>query len=155
GPPFRRRAGRVSYRPPPTGDRMIAALVLAALLQQQAPARDSTTIIHAGRLIDGVADQAATDQAITIEGGRITAIGPWGGARRPAGARVIDLTGATVLPGLIDNHTHLLLQGDITEQDYDQQLLDQSIPYRAILGARNAQRALLQGFTALRDLETE
>ena len=102
-----------------------------------------------------MADQVATDQAIVVERGRITAVGPWSSVRRPAGARVVDLTGATVLPGLIDNHTHLLLQGDITDQEYNDQLLGQSIPYRAILGARNAQRALLQGFTALRDVETE
>jgi imidazolonepropionase-like amidohydrolase len=112
-------------------------------------------VIHAGRLIDGVADAAATDQAIVVRDGRIVAVGPWASTSRPTEARVIDLSTATVLPGLIDNHTHLLLQGDITNQEYDAQLLEQSIPYRAILGARNAQRALVQGFTALRDLETE
>jgi imidazolonepropionase-like amidohydrolase len=61
----------------------------------------------------------------------------------------------TVLPGLIDAHTHLLLQGDITSQEYEDQLLKQSTPYRAILAARNARIALEHGFTAIRDLETE
>jgi imidazolonepropionase-like amidohydrolase len=60
-----------------------------------------------------------------------------------------------VLPGLIDAHTHLLLQGDVTSQDYEDQLLKQSTPYRAILAARNARIALEHGFTAIRDLETE
>ena len=115
----------------------------------------SMVIIRAGRLIDGVSDNAASDQAIVVSGGRIQSVGPWARTQRPAGARVIDLSNATVLPGLIDNHTHLLLQGDITTADYNEQLLEQSIPYRAILGARNAQRALMQGFTALRDVETE
>src|SRR5438045_4847236 len=61
----------------------------------------------------------------------------------------------TVLPGLIDAHTHLLLQGDPTSESYDQQLLYQSIAYRAILAARNARLSLEHGFTALRDVETE
>jgi imidazolonepropionase-like amidohydrolase len=130
------------------------ALAPIALAQAQTP-RDTTIVIHAGRLVDGMSSEPLADQAIVVTGGRISAVGPWAGVRRPAGARVIDLTGATVLPGLIDNHTHVLLQGDITSDDYDRQLLYMSIPYRAILGARNAQRALMQGFTALRDLETE
>jgi imidazolonepropionase-like amidohydrolase len=128
----------------------------AAFAQQTTPAPNPpATVIRAGRLIDGVADRAATDQAIVIQNGRIVSVGPWAQANRPAGARVIDLSSSTVLPGLIDTHTHLLLQGDITSDDYNNQLLNQSIPYRAILGARNAQRALMQGFTALRDVETE
>jgi imidazolonepropionase-like amidohydrolase len=68
---------------------------------------------------------------------------------------VIDLTTMTVLPGLIDAHTHLLLQGDSTSEAYDVQLLEQSIAYRAILAARNARLSLLHGFTAIRDVETE
>jgi imidazolonepropionase-like amidohydrolase len=69
--------------------------------------------------------------------------------------QVIDLGNATVLPGFIDAHTHLLLHGDTTPEEYDAQLLKESIPYRAILAARNAQIALSHGFTAMRDLETE
>lgn len=130
------------------------AFAPCSLAQAQAP-RDTAIVIHAGRLVDGTSSEPLADQGIVIAGGRITSVGPWASVRRPAGARVIDLTGATVLPGLIDNHTHVLLQGDITSDDYDRQLLYMSIPYRAILGARNAQRALLQGFTALRDVETE
>src|SRR5438874_9558438 len=68
---------------------------------------------------------------------------------------MVDLSRLTVLPGLIDTHTHLLLQGDPTAESYEQQLLQQSTAYRAILGARNARIALEHGFTALRDLETE
>jgi imidazolonepropionase-like amidohydrolase len=130
-------------------------LPIVCITPLAAQAHDTTIVIHAGRLVDGTSSEPLTDQGIVIAGGRITAVGAWASVRRPAGARVIDLTGATVLPGLIDNHTHVLLQGDITSDDYDKQLLYSSIPYRAILGARNAQRALMQGFTALRDLETE
>jgi len=68
---------------------------------------------------------------------------------------LIDLSKATVLPGLADVHTHVLLQGDITAEEYDAQLLKQSTPYRAILAARNARIALEHGFTTMRDLETE
>lgn len=67
----------------------------------------------------------------------------------------IDLTKQTCLPGLIDTHTHVLLQGDITAADYDEQLLKQSPEYRTILGTVNAKRILHWGFTTIRDLETE
>ena len=109
--------------------------------------------IRAGKLIDGKSDNAIANALILIEDGKIASVTPGGSS--PAGVELIDLSNATVLPGLIDAHTHILLQGDVTEEDYDVQLLKQSIPYRAILAARNAKIALDHGFTALRDLETE
>jgi len=120
--------------------------------QASAPA-PKRVAVRAGRLIDGKSDTPVLHALILIEGNKIVSVMPGGSA--PAGVEVIDLPNATVLPGLVDAHTHVLLQGDITAEDYDKQLLKQSIPYRAILAARNAQIALSHGFTALRDLETE
>jgi imidazolonepropionase-like amidohydrolase len=141
---------------------LVLLAALALLPQQPAAAgaaaapRPDTLLIHAGRLIDGRSDEARADQGILVAGERIAAVGPWVElSRRARGARVLDLSRSTVLPGLIDDHTHILLQGDVTSQDYDSQLLEQSIPYRALLASRNARWALLEGYTALRDVETE
>jgi len=109
--------------------------------------------IRAGKLIDGKSEKPLENALIVIEGDRIASVVAGGSA--PAGVDVIDLSKATVLPGFIDTHTHVLLQGDITAEEYDAQLLKESISYRAILAARNAQIALSHGFTAIRDLETE
>jgi imidazolonepropionase-like amidohydrolase len=109
--------------------------------------------IRAGRLIDGKSDSAIANAFVVIEGDKIVSVTPGGSA--PAGVEVIDLSKATVLPGFIDVHTHVLLNGDITTEDYDAQLLKESIPYRAILAARNARIGLEHGFTTMRDLETE
>jgi imidazolonepropionase-like amidohydrolase len=109
--------------------------------------------IRAGRLIDGKSDSAIQNAVIVIEGDKIVSVTP--GVAAPTGVDTIDLSHATVMPGFADVHTHVVLNGDITAEDYDVQLLKQSIPYRAILGARNAKIALDHGFTSIRDLETE
>ncbi len=109
--------------------------------------------IRAGRLIDGKSDSAIQNAVIVIEGDKIISVTPGGTA--PAGVETIDLSKSTVMPGFADVHTHVVLNGDITAEDYDAQLLKESIPYRAILGARNAKIALDHGFTSIRDLETE
>jgi len=113
-------------------------------------------LIKAGRLVDGRSATVQPNVGILIEGERIKAVGPLAQIQGQApNARVIDLSQMTVLPGLIDAHTHLLLQGDVTSQDYEDQLLKQSTAYRAILAARNARLSLEHGFTAIRDVETE
>jgi imidazolonepropionase-like amidohydrolase len=114
-------------------------------------------LIKAGRLIDVRAGRVLENQGILIEGDRIKSVGPLATIQRsaPSTARVVDLSSATVLPGLADCHTHILLQGDITAADYDEQLLKESIPYRTIRATVAARIGLLNGFTVMRDLETE
>jgi len=122
--------------------------------QQKAPPK--TVLVKAARLIDGRSDKPRTGQAVLVVGERIQEVGPADELARKAGqAQIIDLGDATLLPGLIDNHTHVLLQGDITAADYDEQLLKESTPYRAIRATVAARTALMNGFTTIRDLETE
>src|SRR5262245_37216915 len=121
--------------------------------EKQAPA--PVTLVLAGTLIDGTAAAPVKDAAILIEGERIKEVGARGKVKAPDGATVIDLGRATVLPGLIDSHTHILLQGDPTTASYEDQLLRESLPMRTIRGTVAARIALRNGFTTLRDLETE
>ncbi len=139
--------------------KFLSAMLVIAVVCLAISAQSSSnvlTLIKAGRLIDVRNGRVLTDQAILIEGDRIKEVGPASQlAPKVPGARVIDLSGATVLPGLIDCHTHILLQGDITAEDYDQQLLKESIPLRTIRATVAARTGLMNGFTAMRDVETE
>lgn len=135
---------------------LVSLLVLsfnfAAAAQKKTPL---LTFIKAGRLIDTKNGRVLENQGILIEGERIKSVGALKGMAIPAGAKVVDLSSATVLPGLADCHTHVLLQGDITAEDYDVQLLKESIPYRTIRATMAARTGLMNGFTVFRDVETE
>jgi imidazolonepropionase-like amidohydrolase len=137
--------------------RRVSLLAATLALAAWAGAGDDTvTVIRAGTLIDGRSDTPQRDQVIVVSGRRIESVGAAGAVAVPDGARVIDLSQATVLPGLIDAHTHLFLQGqEASEGGYDGQLLKRGIAYRAARATVAARRALEQGFTAIRDVETE
>ncbi len=124
-----------------------------AIFAQSPPA--IVTVIRAGTLIDGHSEQPLKNRILVIRDNRIESVGD-ASAAIPAGATVIDLSNATVLPGLIDTHTHLFLQGeDPALGGYDIQLLKFPIAYRAARATVSARRALEQGFTTIRDMETE
>jgi imidazolonepropionase-like amidohydrolase len=136
---------------------VVLSLLQTLVLAQTTPPAPTVVFIKAGRLVDVRAGRVLENQGILIEGQRIKAVGALAEVQKtvPPTAQVIDLSKATVLPGLADCHTHILLQGDITSADYDEQLLKESIPYRTIRATVAARTALLNGFTVMRDLETE
>src|SRR6476659_6936236 len=119
------------------------------------PAQERVIAIHAASLIDGTAAQVRHNVLVVIKGNKIESV--TSGSNPPAGATVINLPAdVTVLPGLIDTHTHIFLQGeDPAEGGYDVQLLKHPSSYRAARATVAARRALEQGFTTLRDVETE
>jgi len=113
------------------------------------------TVIRAGSLIDGTSDAARKNQLIFIRGERIEKVANASGVI-PDDAKVIDLSGATVLPGLIDAHTHIFLWGENPAKGgYDANISKAGIALRAARATFACRRALEQGFTTLRDLETE
>ena len=120
-----------------------------AALSLQAQSPPPVTAIKCARFFDGIASGVDANVVVLVEGNRIRSVGK--DAQIPAGAKVIDLRDSTVMPGLIDCHTHMFLHGI----NYDDALLKKSQQYRAIWAAVAARKTLLAGFTTIRDLETE
>src|SRR5438477_11660305 len=129
-------------------------LCVSNLCAAQAP--EPVFVVRAGTLIDGVGAQPRHNQDIVIRGNHIVEVGATGAHAPPDGSKLIDLSDATVLPGLIDTHTHIFLQGEVPSAGgYDIQFLKYPASFRAARATVAARRALQQGFTTIRDVETE
>ncbi|HET8921966.1 MAG TPA: amidohydrolase family protein [Candidatus Acidoferrum sp.] len=127
----------------------------AARAQSGGQVAGTLTVIRAGTLIDGTSETPRKNQLVFVRGERIEKVTEAGTAI-PDRAKVIDLSNATVLPGLIDSHTHIFLWGeDPKKGGYDANILKAGIALRAARATFAVRRALEQGFVALRDLETE
>jgi imidazolonepropionase-like amidohydrolase len=124
---------------------ILAASCALAANAQEPPPTSAITIIHAGRLFDAPSGRMLSGQDIVVRNSRIEQVGA--GLVVPAGAREIDLRDATVLPGFIDVHTHL-----VGSNQAGYEALGVSVPRMALTGAKNAQTTLFAGFTTVRNL---
>src|SRR6266849_6695908 len=132
-------------RVPSFGALAVALLALAAPLVAQQSSRH--VVVHAGHLLDVKTGRLVSDQTLVIEDGRIVSAGPTADAKIPADALRIDLPNATVLPGLIDAHTHLTM-----DPKFGYERLAISVPRQTLTGAKNARLTLLAGFTTIRNV---
>ncbi len=131
---------------------LCAAMAPSPGLAQQQDALQ--TVIRPARVFDAATGGTREGWAVLVSGNRIVAVGPRDQISVPPGAREIDLPDATLLPGLIDAHSHLFLH-PYNETLWDDQVLKEARAYRTLMAGVNAERTLLSGFTLLRDLGSE
>src|SRR5271157_885666 len=124
------------------------------LLNTGAIAAPPSIILRPSRVFDGVLPEAHEGWVVVIRGERIEAVGPAGEVKGPEGARVIELPGTTLLPGLIDAHTHVLLH-PYNEAIWNDQVLKEALALRVCRATNHLKNNLLSGFTTIRDLGTE
>src|SRR5918999_2805173 len=129
-----------------------AGVLTAGTDAQQAPAR--RTLLVPARVFDGVTARPHEGWVVLVRGEQIEAVGPRGQVPVSAGAARVELPGLTLLPGLIDAHSHLLLH-PYNETSWDDQVLHESLALRVARATNHARATLLAGFTTLRDLGTE
>lgn len=131
----------------------IPAAALCLVLSTAVPlaAAPPPTAVKVGHLLDVEAERVIDDAVLLIDDGRFAGRSE----AVPEDAEPLDLSGYWVAPGLIDGHTHVLLQGDATAADYDAQVLGESNVYRALRASRAMRIALAHGFTTLRDVGNE
>lgn len=120
----------------------------------RAPAGQGTKLLKADRVFDARSAQTHAGWAVLVQGDKIVAVGPPAQMQLPPGTQTIDLPGTTLLPGLIDAHSHIFLH-PYNETLWNDQVLKETLPYRTIEAVQHARATLLAGFTALRDLGTE
>jgi imidazolonepropionase-like amidohydrolase len=132
----------------------LAALSVCSLPNDSQAQADRPIVLKPARVFDGITLKAHEDWIVMVRGERIESAGPAKEVKIPANARVIDLPGMTLLPGLIDAHSHLLLH-PYNEASWNDQVLKEPQALRVCRATNHAKKTLLAGFTTLRDLGTE
>jgi imidazolonepropionase-like amidohydrolase len=134
---------------------LCASLLAFAASAADPPAAPTTSyLLKADRVFDARSEHTHSGWVVLVQGDKIAAVGPASQVNAPAEAQVIDMPGATLLPGLIDAHSHIFLH-PYNETLWDNQVLNETLPYRTIEAVNHVHDTLMAGFTALRDLGTE
>jgi imidazolonepropionase-like amidohydrolase len=132
----------------------IISTVLPAWIGAQAVPTSPTYLLRPARVFDGTGQAPQAGAVVLVQNGRISAIGPAATVRAPSDAVIIDLPGTTLMPGLIDLHSHVLLH-PYNETNWNDQVLKEALGLRVARATVHLQRTLRAGFTTLRDLGTE
>ena len=136
---------------------VLAALAGAASVsaaQPPHPAATGTYLLTADRVFDARSEQAHAGWAVLVKGGKIAVVGPRDSIKVPADTQVINLPGTTLMPGMIDAHSHIFLH-PYNETLWNDQVLKEPLAYRTIEAVNHVRDTLMAGFTTLRDLGTE
>jgi imidazolonepropionase-like amidohydrolase len=131
--------------------RLLIAMV-AAISALASPAAAETYLLHPAQVFDGVNPQAHPGWSVLVEGDKIAAVGP--DIAAPAGAKVIELPGTTLMPGMIEGHSHIFLH-PYNETLWDDQVLHEPVALRTARAVVHVRKTLDAGFTTERDLGTE
>jgi imidazolonepropionase-like amidohydrolase len=132
----------------------LLAIFALSVLGAQTRTPEVSVLLRPDRVFDATSDRVQTGWVVLVTGKRIAAAGPADQVKAPNGTQTIDLKGMTLLPGLIDAHSHIFLH-PYNETLWDDQVLKEPLAYRTILAVRACERTLMAGFTTLRDLGTE
>ena len=134
-------------------------LTIAVLLpptndQQQTARTDTSYLLKPARVFDGESAQLHEGWAVLVVGQKIDSIGPLNSLKVPAGARIVELPGLTLMPGLIEAHSHVLLH-PYSETPWNDQVAKESLSLRVARATNHLRNTLQAGFTTIRDLGTE
>jgi imidazolonepropionase-like amidohydrolase len=133
---------------------VIAVVISCVVLPLRTADAAAPLVLKPARVFDGLTDQAHAGWIVIVQGDRIEQAGPEKDVKLPEGARVVDLPGMTLLPGLIEAHSHMFLH-PYNETSWDDQVLKESLAERVCRATQHAKSTLMAGFTTVRDLGTE
>jgi imidazolonepropionase-like amidohydrolase len=130
------------------------ALLMPFQTQRPAPAPETVYLLKPAHVFDGESAQLHDNWAILVRGEKIEAVGPTSSIQAPASAKVVELAGLTLMPGLIEAHSHVLLH-PYSETVWNDQVAHESLSLRVARATNHLRNTLQAGFTTVRDLGTE